>query len=254
VPAADPRFAWRGYEPMAHVEVDGVAVNANNRRPDVEALGDDFAPPLRARRIWSLLSEDATPETIHMDALIGGVDMAADSAPAGARAAHRSALARALADHPALRKLFEPHGYDPLFSAWLDPYVRIGLVVDRLAAELGVHEPPMASGPWGSRHVLAPVVAPGLSVAEFPVVELSGDSDCVLATASVPGVSDACGRGPVLRYVWDLTDRSRSRWIVPFGASDRPGDPHFLDQLPLWATGELIPVVFDWHLLTEEKP
>jgi len=31
-------------------------------------------------------------------------------------------------------------------------------------------------------------------------------------------------------------------------------DPHFLDQLPLWAAGELIPVVTDWSLLTEEKP
>jgi penicillin amidase len=219
----------------------------------VANLGDDFAPPLRARRIRELLEAGAAPETIHMDTRIGGVDMDAAAVAAGARAAHRTALARSLAVHPALRGLFEPHGYDPLFSAWLDPYVRIGLAVDRLAAELGVQEPPVPSDRWGLRHVLAPVVAPGLPVDGFPMVELSGDSDCVLATASIPGVTDACNRGPVVRYVWDLADRSRSRWIVPFGASDRPGDPHFLDQLPLWTAGELIPVVFDWRLLTEES-
>ncbi len=253
VPAADPRYAWRGYQPMARIPVDGIGVNANDRRPDVANLGDDFAPPLRGRRIRELLEAGAVPETIHMDTRIGGVDMTADSPAAGARAAHRSALARSLAAHPALRKLFEPHGYDPLFAAWLDPYVRVGLAVDRLAAELGVQEPTPSSDRWGARHVLAPIIAPGLEPGRFPVVELSGDSDCVLATASIPGVTDACQRGPVVRYVWDLTDRSRSRWIVPFGASDRPGDPHSLDQLPLWTAGELIPVVFDWRLLTAES-
>ena len=86
------------------------------------------------------------------------------------------------------------------------------------------------------------VRAPGLPDVELPRVELSGDSDCVLATHSTPGVSDACWRGPVARYVWDLADRRRSRWIVPFGAAGSPDSPHFLDQLPLWAAGELIPV------------
>jgi penicillin amidase len=33
-----------------------------------------------------------------------------------------------------------------------------------------------------------------------------------------------------------------------------PGTPHFLDQLPLWASGSLVPLVTDWNLLTEEKP
>jgi penicillin amidase len=50
--------------------------------------------------------------------------------------------------------------------------------------------------------------------------------------------------------VWDLADRSASRWIVPFGVSGRPDDPHFADQLPLWAAGELIPVDTDWSDLT----
>jgi penicillin amidase len=58
----------------------------------------------------------------------------------------------------------------------------------------------------------------------------------------------------VARYVWDLSDRSKSRWIVPFGASGQPGDPNFLSQLPLWAAGELLPVMTDWDQLTKETP
>jgi penicillin amidase len=239
---------------MARVPVDGVAVNANDRRPDVEALGDDFAPPLRARRIRELLDAGAEPETIHTDTRIGGVAMDADSTAAGARAARRAELARRLYDLPVLQGLREPSEYDPLFTPWLDPRVRIGGSVDRLAAEAAVEAPLEPSGRWGERHVLTPVRAPGLPDFELPRVELSGDTDCVLATSSIPGVSDACWRGPVTRYVWDLTDRAKSRWIVPFGASDRPGDPHFADQLPLWAAGELIPVVTDWQQLTQEKP
>jgi penicillin amidase len=96
--------------------------------------------------------------------------------------------------------------------------------------------PPQA---WGERHILAPIQAlPGGA----PTAALGGDTDCVLATSSVPGISDACWRGPVARYVWDLGDRAASRWIVPFGASGRPGDPHYADQLPLWTGGKLIPV------------
>jgi penicillin G amidase len=73
-------------------------------------------------------------------------------------------------------------------------------------------------------------------------VPLSGDSGCVLATSSLPGRTDACARGPVARYVWDLADRDSSRWIVPFGASGRPSDRHFADQLSHWAAGRLIGV------------
>jgi penicillin amidase len=253
VPGRDPAYAWRGYEQMARLPVGGVAVNANDRRPDVEALGVDFAPPHRAHRIRELLEQGAEPETVHTDTRIGEVTMDAGSTAAGARAARRAGLARRLSDHPALGRLHEPSGYDALFLPWLDPRARIGNAVDRLAAEFGVDAPLEPSGRWGERHVLTPVRAPGLPDVELPRVELSGDSDCVLATSSIPGVSDACWRGPVARYVWDLADRARSRWIVPFGASDRPGSPHFTDQLPLWATGRLIPIVTDWARLTEER-
>ncbi|MFD6691982.1 penicillin acylase family protein [Micromonospora aurantiaca (nom. illeg.)] len=186
--------------------------------------------------------------------------MAAGSAGAGAYAAWRAALARRLRVHPRLRGLDDPCGFDELFAPWTDPAARIGLALDHLAAALGADlaEPAaealaeVAAGPapgeWGSRHLLHPVhlgVAPAITDAVTAMrrrVALGGDTDCVLATSSVPGISDACWRGPVARYVWDLTDRAASRWIVPFGASGRPDDPHFADQLTHWAAGTLIPV------------
>lgn len=200
--------------------------------------------------------------------------MAADSTDAGAWAAWRSALVRRLHDHPRLRPLRAPARYDELFAPWTDPLARLGHALDGLvdgADRLGVDVTAVAAaalaevaaaGPapaWGARHRLHPVhlgVAPDVDTAVAAMrdrVALGGDTDCVLATSSVPGVSDACWRGPVARYVWDLTDRSRSRWVVPFGASGRPGDPHFDDQLPRWAAGELIPVP-DTDLTREGDP
>lgn len=260
--------------------VTDAVVNANDRRTgDTAALGEDFSPPYRARRITALLG--SPPEAVHADDLLGGtvlldllarldVDhplrdrllawdrrMSAGSTDAAAYAQWRSALARRLCDHPALRPLFGAHGHDPLFAPWLDPRARIGLALDSLVPALpGAGELAIAAlddvaddpGTWGSHHVLHPV-GPGT----VPRTELSGDTDCVLATSSTPGVSDLCRRGPVARYVWDLGDRDRSRWIVPFGASGDPAGPHFHDQLGHWAAGDLIPVVTAWQDLRRES-
>ncbi|WP_088979658.1 penicillin acylase family protein [Micromonospora coxensis] len=198
--------------------------------------------------------------------------MRADSLDAGAFAAWRAALARRLHEHPRLRPLRAPSAYDGLFRPWTDPLARIGHALDGVVAglhRLGADVAPVAAAAledaatappqaWGQRHALHPVhlgVAPAVDEAVAAMrrrTALAGDTDCVLATSSVPGTSDACRRGPVARYVFDLGDRDRSRWIVPFGASGRPGDPHFDDQLPRWATGELIPVTTDWRHLTPD--
>ncbi|WP_220499349.1 penicillin acylase family protein [Microbispora sp. H10949] len=114
---------------------------------------------------------------------------------------------------------------------------------------------------WGDLHRLvpwralpAPAATPsdpsGAAQAEPGV---SGDHGCVLCTSSVPGVTHHCARGPAARYVWDLARRDASLWVVPFGASGVPGDPHHRDQQPLWVRGELVPLVTDWTLLTEER-
>lgn len=236
--------------PAQDIHTDTVAADATLRdlltRIDETALSD-AAAGLRARLVaWD-----------------GRMD--ADSADAGAFAAWRSALVRRLADHPRLRPLHAPSRFDELFAPWTDPVTRIGISLDAVVAglrRLGDDVESLAidaltdvaSGPepgtWGQRHTLQPIrlpVSPEVDALADGCrgVPLCGDSNAVRATASTPGVSDACWRGPVARYVWDLGDRANSRWIVPFGASGRPGDPHFADQLPLWAAGELIAVPSD---------
>lgn len=111
---------------------------------------------------------------------------------------------------------------------------------------------------WGARHRLAPWRAvPANTVAESRSTEtgpeLGGDHDCVLATSSVPGVTDLCRRGPAARYSWDLARREDSCWVVPLGADGVPGSTHDDDQLAAWRRGELLPVVTDWNKLTEER-
>nr|WP_240955882.1 penicillin acylase family protein [Micromonospora sp. HNM0581] len=190
--------------------------------------------------------------------------MAADSVDAAAFADLRTAVTRRLATHPALAALAEPPAYPQVLRPWLILLSRVGYALAVLLhAELpGLDQAALlrdaltevaAAGDthrWGERHRLAPWRAlpePGAP----PGPQLDGDHDCVLATSSVPGVTDLCLRGPSARYVWDLARRDDSRWVVPLGAT---GDgPHRDDQLPLWVRGHLIQTTCDWARLTEEN-
>ncbi|WP_213455047.1 penicillin acylase family protein [Rhizomonospora bruguierae] len=192
-------------------------------------------------------------------------EMRADSVDAGAFAAVRAALVRRLAAHPMLAPLADPSRYPAVFHPWLALVPRVGFALEtllragllpaadlRTAARAAVEEAAgTAPACWGDLHRLAPWQALPDRAAQWP--GLSGDHDCVLATSSVPGVTHHCFRAPAARYVWDLGRRDDSRWVVPFGASGVPGDPHQRDQLPYWLRGDLIPVVTDWHRLTEEQ-
>jgi penicillin amidase len=181
-------------------------------------------------------------------------------------AAWRSAYVRWLLAQPGLAPLTSPNQLPGLFARWLDPIVRIGTSWPRLSAaaerldldvvagtvhavERVAADPPRR--PWGATHRFRPIHAlagrPGTPA--LPDVGLSGDYGCVLAARSVPGMTDDCTFGPVARYLWDLADREDSRWVVPLGASARTDSPHRVDQLPLWARGETIPLVTAWDRL-----
>lgn len=107
-------------------------------------------------------------------------------------------------------------------------------------------EPPVT---WGDVHRLSPRFAltgaePELDAATAVTSPpLGGGRDCVFATNQLDGLLTATVSGSTARYVWDLSDRANSRWIVPFGASGDPTSPHFTDQLPRWSRGELTPVI-----------
>ena len=201
--------------------------------------------------------------------------MRADSKDAAVFSAWRAALVLALTGSPALEPLTGAHRRSPLFSPWLHLTARVGFAVEtilqkghlfgldvRAAARQALEE--VAAAPprrtWGTSHTLLPLHAladypsTGASTPALPSTALSGDTNCVLSTESLPGVTDGSFRGPVARYVWDLSDRTKSRWVVPFGASGHPQHQHFASQLPLWSAGGLIPVVTDWNQLTKENP
>lgn len=192
--------------------------------------------------------------------------MGADSTDAALFAAVRGAVVRRLAAHPTLAVLAEPPAYPALFQPWLALVPRVAYALETLLTGGPVPEPDRLAAvraaleevasappaePWGATHRLAPWAALPDADDEWP--GLDGDHDCVLSTSSVPGVTDLSARGPAARYVWDLARREDSLWVVPFGASGVPGDPHRRDQLPLWLRGALAPVITDWNQLTEER-
>lgn len=191
--------------------------------------------------------------------------MDADSQEAAGFAAVRGALVRRLAAEPAFAALTAPPAYPEILLPWLALLPRIGFALEHLlrAEELyGIDRSELvrqaleeAAGQpaarWGDTHRLAAWRALPDPSQEAPA--LSGDHDCVLCTSAVPGWTDLAARGPAARYVWDLARREDSRWIVPHGASGHPDSPHHHDQLPLWLTGELAPVVTDWAHLTKES-
>ncbi len=204
--------------------------------------------------------------------------MDAGSAAAARYAAFRTALVRRLCDEPAFAGLFDPpegHRHEEIFAPWLNATYRIGLALPRLAnetmaghrpfgidlrahaeaalAEVDAEHDPAST--WGDTHLTDPVHWYGyLTDQDFgglPRLPLSGDSDCVRCCVSYPALTDECSRGSVARYVWDLADRTAGGWVVPVGADGVAGRPHHQDQLPLWAAGELAPIVTDWEQLTE---
>jgi penicillin amidase len=191
--------------------------------------------------------------------------MTADSMAAAAYSAVRGAVVRRLAAHPAFAALADPPAYPEVFRPWLALLPRVGFALEHLlkAEELyGIDRAALVReaveeaaaqplGVWGDTHRLAPWRA--LTTTSYDEPGLSGDHDCVLCTSAVPGLTDLSARGPAARYVWDLADRDRSLWVVPFGASGVPGSAHHRDQLPLWIEGGLAPVITDWSRLTQEQ-
>ncbi|WP_370619786.1 penicillin acylase family protein [Mumia sp. Pv 4-285] len=205
--------------------------------------------------------------------------MDADSTEAALFAAWRAAMVDRLAAHPSLAPLHAPHGMGAVYEPWCDVRARVGdgiltlLATDGPARGLGIDVRSVAldaleevaategvgterAPRWGERHTLDPVRVlagvPGAAFAALPRAGLSGDSDTVRSTATTPGVTDLCWRGSVARWIWDLSERDRSRWGVPFGAAGDPASPHATDQHAAWLQAATVPVVTAWDDLTED--
>lgn len=198
----------------------------------------------------------------------GRMDAASDGA--GVFAAWRNALVLAVAEHPALAPLRSPHPFGAVFDPWMGVESQIASALPRvlqhpaLAADISALvatalESAASASAWGATHRMLPlhvladvagITPPG---ADIDTV-LSGDGDTVRCTGSTPGVTDRSWRGSVARWAWDLDDRTRSLWSVPFGASGDPASPHFADQHAGWAQVRPTRVVTDWASLTPDPP
>ncbi|MCB5183341.1 penicillin acylase family protein [Streptomyces antimicrobicus] len=237
--------------------------------PDMAAVHNDnhlaSAAPVLA--LLATLS-GLTPAAEHLRRRLLAWDrrMDADSTEAAAFAALRTAFARRLAGDPEFKELTEPPAGPEVFHPWLYLLPRIGYALEGLlttsllprldraghlrGALEDIADQPHDT-PWSATHRLAPWAALPDPEAVWP--GLAGDHDCVNASSSVPGVTDLAARGSAARYVWDLARRDDSLWVVPLGADGVPGSAHHLDQLPLWARGDLVPVVTDWTRLSKES-
>ena len=105
---------------------------------------------------------------------------------------------------------------------------------------------------WGVLHrtkhehplsVAFPELAGLLNPPQSPV---SGDGETPLQGAYVAGDPFTARSVSVARYVYDPTDWSNSRWVVPLGSSGHPGSPHYADQLETWASVRTYPMRYDW--------
>jgi penicillin amidase len=230
--------------------------------------GDSFAPARSVRALLGDLEPAPAGERVRRTILDWDGGMAAGSRGAAAYAAWRSALTRRLCAEPALAPLVDDTVHGPLLAPYLalaghvgpaleslvETRSPFGLDLRRLATE-ALADAADHPGTWGETHLLAAAHAfdladADLAAPELPATPVSGDIDTVRCTGWLPGVADACYRGSVARYVWDLSDRSRSGWVVPLGTSGDPRSPHHHDQLEAWAAARLLPIELDWELLT----
>lgn len=219
-----------------------------------------------------------------------GARMEAGSRDAASFVRWRDALARRVAAHPALAPVHAPTGLPALFDPWcdvtarvagaLEPLLRAGVTWDppldpaavagaalaevtgRTGGPVPAEAVPSVPATWGELHPVVPLhtlaEVTGLDPVAVPQVPdalrapVGGAADTVCCTGSVPGVSTVSWRGSVARWVWDLADRRRSRWGVPFGASGDPRSPHLADQHPEWAAAGTHEIETDWARLRPE--
>jgi penicillin G amidase len=118
-----------------------------------------------------------------------------------------------------------------------------------------------AAGPvaeWGAAHrpqlnhplaALFPDKAESLN--RLSVV-VGGDNDTVFATGCAASVGARAVYGSLSRYAFDVGAWDNCRWVVFHGASGEPGSPWHMNQNAAWAAGEMVPMLYDWAMITEQ--
>ena len=102
------------------------------------------------------------------------------------------------------------------------------------------------------QHTLSPSFPQMAGLLDPPSYPMGGDGDTPQAAGYSAGQPFAITGTSVARYVYDPSDWSQSRWVVPLGASGHPGSPHFADQASVWAEVQMIPMLYDWDRIVAE--
>jgi penicillin amidase len=203
-------------------------------------------------RLAGLTGLSAPAAALRDELLAWDCRMDADSVLAHRYAVLRAELVASLCRVDAFDGLASRSDLPTVFAPWMSLALRVSVRLESFLAqppegfdapgELAAALETAAASPvavWGERHRLAPLRM-GPPGERPPVwVGVSGDRDCVLATSSLPDSDDRFVQGPAARYVWDLEDRARSRWVVPHGTGGSVGSAHVNDQQGLWLHGEL---------------
>lgn len=81
-------------------------------------------------------------------------------------------------------------------------------------------------------------------------VAMSGDGDTPLsASYALSGPFTVTGAS-VARYIFDLADWDKSKWITPLGSSGNQLSSHYLDQNPIWAKNKMIDMQYSWGTIS----
>lgn len=127
--------------------------------------------------------------------------------------------------------------------------------VGDLRAALG---PDVTTWRWGRlhrtepRHPLSATFPDAAGPLDPPAVAMGGDGDTVQAASFIHAAGYGLTSTSVARYVFDLGDWERSRWIVPLGASGHPGSRHYADQAQTWADIRLLPMRYAWDRIAAD--
>ena len=85
-----------------------------------------------------------------------------------------------------------------------------------------------------------------------PSVAAHGDGFTPLAGSYSTAEPYIITSASMARYVFDASNWDNSRWVVPLGASGHPGSLHYSDQAETWADVSLIPMFYDWNVVSRE--
>ena len=116
----------------------------------------------------------------------------------------------------------------------------------------------VSSWTWGSihtthsPHTLSSAFPELSGLLDPPSVGMGGDTEVPRSCGYLVNDPFVITGMPVARYLVDPSDWDRSGWVIPYGASGHPGSRHYADQLPLWASYQLVPMTYTWDKVRSE--